>query len=133
MNVLITGASGFVGRTLFANLSAQKKFKVSGSVRASSRISVGDAHVVIGDIDGDTSWQAALQGIDVVVHTAARHLDDRLGNTATQRLGINEVGCAQRLGDLPFIGIDIDRDNACSPGHRSKRSDEYQTYGRKGA
>ena len=34
---------------------------------------MGDAHVVeIGDIDGDTSWQAALQGIDVVVHTAAR-------------------------------------------------------------
>jgi nucleoside-diphosphate-sugar epimerase len=76
MNVLITGASGFVGRTLIANLSAQNKFKVSGSVRASSRMSsrmsAGDAHVVIGNIDGDTSWQAALQGIDVVVHTAAR-------------------------------------------------------------
>jgi len=72
MNVLITGASGFVGRTLIENLSAQNKFKVSGSVRASSQISVDDAYVVIGDIDGDTSWQAALQGIDVVVHTAAR-------------------------------------------------------------
>ena len=72
MNVLITGASGFVGRTLIANLSAQNKFKVSGSVRAFSKFPVGDVHVVIRDIDGDTSWQSALQGIDVVVHAAAR-------------------------------------------------------------
>jgi len=73
MNVLVTGATGFVGRSLIANLSSQDKFKVSGSVRESSGISAGDVHVVeVGDIDGDTSWQAALQGIEVVVHTAAR-------------------------------------------------------------
>ncbi len=73
MNVLITGASGFVGGTLVANLSAQNKFKVFGSVRASSRISADGAHVVeVGDVDGDTGWQAALQGSGVVVQTAAR-------------------------------------------------------------
>ncbi|MDC1287119.1 SDR family oxidoreductase [Gammaproteobacteria bacterium] len=73
MNVLITGASGFVGSALVANLSHLEKFKVSGSVRKSSRISAADARVVeVGDIDGNTSWQAALQGIDVVIHTAAR-------------------------------------------------------------
>ena len=73
MKVLITGATGFVGRALFASLSDQKKFTVTGSVRSSSGKSADDSQFVeVGGINEDTRWQAALQGIDVVVHTAAR-------------------------------------------------------------
>jgi nucleoside-diphosphate-sugar epimerase len=59
MNVLLTRAPVFVGRNLIARLSAQDKFIVSDSVREPSRISAGDAHVVIGDIEGDTTLNKA--------------------------------------------------------------------------
>jgi len=69
--VLITGAGGFVGRTLVPALSAQ-----GWDVREAAR-SRRPGAVVVGDIDGSTDWRAALEGIDAVVHLAARVHDGR--------------------------------------------------------
>ena len=67
-NVLVTGATGFVGRALCAHLAATGH-AVTPAVRRES----GLAHeVVVGDIGSSTDWTMALAGCDAVVHLAAR-------------------------------------------------------------
>ncbi len=69
--VLITGAGGFVGRTLVPALAKQ-----GWDVREAAR-SPRPGAVAVGDIDGTTDWHAALEGCDAVVHLAARVHDGR--------------------------------------------------------
>lgn len=71
--ILVTGATGFVGKALCAELAARGR-----PMRAVSR-KPAPGCFAIGDIDGDTDWTQALQGVTHVVHLAARvHvMDDR--------------------------------------------------------
>ncbi|MEI6150086.1 MAG: SDR family oxidoreductase [bacterium] len=72
--VLVTGASGFIGRALCSRLVACG-VRAAGTVRASStaaRLPPGVKPVVTGTIDPATDWAAALSGVDTVVHLAAR-------------------------------------------------------------
>lgn len=64
--VLVTGATGFIGRALHARLIA-----MGIPVRAASR-QPAPGHTSVGALDGSTDWSAALAGVDVVVHLAAR-------------------------------------------------------------
>lgn len=68
MNLLVTGATGFVGRSLCAE-AAMRGHGVRRAVRAAT-VAAGDR--VVGDIDVRTDWHAALRGVDVVIHLAAR-------------------------------------------------------------
>jgi nucleoside-diphosphate-sugar epimerase len=73
VNVLLTGATGFVGQAIAANLSAGKRFRVCAAVRQESvKLSQGLPLVAVGEIDGSTQWDAALAGNEIVIHTAAR-------------------------------------------------------------
>lgn len=70
-SVLITGASGFVGRSLC------RRFAAAGYtvIAAVNRTPVSDPAVrplAIGDIADVPDWSGHLHGIDVVVHAAAR-------------------------------------------------------------
>jgi UDP-glucose 4-epimerase len=66
--VLLTGASGFVGRHLSPALSRE-----GWAVRHAVRHSLGaENEVVIQPIDSKTDWNRALVGVDAVVHLAAR-------------------------------------------------------------
>ena len=71
MRFLVTGANGFVGEPLCAEL-----FRRGHAVRAASRSahaeSDGFERATIGSIDGVTDWSAALRDLDVVIHLAAR-------------------------------------------------------------
>lgn len=66
--VLVTGASGFVGRHLAPALS-REGWAVRRAVRRSSG---NNEEVVIQSIGPATDWQTALTGVDAVVHLAAR-------------------------------------------------------------
>lgn len=71
-HILVTGANGFVGRTLCDTL-AQSGYLVRGAVRSDRVSSPGIVEkVVVGEIGGATDWTAALDGVDAVIHTAAR-------------------------------------------------------------
>lgn len=70
--ILLTGASGFVGTALLQRL-VREGHKVRACVRQSSAsLPAGVDRVQIADIAAQVDWSAALQGVQVLVHTAAR-------------------------------------------------------------
>ena len=71
MHLLITGATGFVGRALVTE-SGKRGHPVRCAVRTLTSTAAGLDIVAVGTISPDTDWRAALQDIDVVIHLAAR-------------------------------------------------------------
>ncbi|MEM8806298.1 MAG: NAD-dependent epimerase/dehydratase family protein [Cyanobacteria bacterium P01_G01_bin.38] len=71
--VLMTGATGFIGGHLLPALD-QVNWQIVAAVRSEPHqpFRVPIRSVVVGDIDGETDWHTALEGIDTVVHLAAR-------------------------------------------------------------
>jgi len=85
-HILITGANGFIGRNLCVFLKGKGNF-VRGAVRNNARgVSGVDEYIQVGDINESTDWQEALDGVDAVIHLAARvHImNDSAGNPATE-------------------------------------------------
>lgn len=72
-SVLVTGANGFIGSVLCNRLVAEK-WNVSGTVRSAENYLSAQRikNVIIGDVNAITDWGKDLQGIDTVVHLAAR-------------------------------------------------------------
>ena len=73
--MLVTGARGFVGGALVRVLSASG-FEVVATTRGDSGTGPGEnpgiKFVTIGDVTATTVWRETLEGIDAVVHLAAR-------------------------------------------------------------
>lgn len=71
---LITGATGFVGTALCGQL-LQAGFRVRCAGRSAPTAVPGAErmdYVQVGEFHGSTNWSEALQGVDAVVHLAAR-------------------------------------------------------------
>ncbi len=71
LRVLVTGASGLVGRALCLRAVRDGQV-VRGALRRAQPLPTGVEAIEVGDIDGQTDWSSALQGMEVVVHLAAR-------------------------------------------------------------
>jgi len=87
MTMLVTGASGFVGRALTARLLAEGR-----AIRvAARRPGESDAPtVMIGDLAGDVDWSEAVDGVDTVIHLAGRaHIQGREARSASSFLRVN--------------------------------------------
>lgn len=69
-SILVTGAGGFVGRELCAEL-VRRRYSVSAAVRGDA-VGVSHTTVRIADIGPGTDWSVALQDVEVVIHLAAR-------------------------------------------------------------
>ena len=71
--VLVTGSTGFIGRSVVSHLHQNAKTFVVCAVRDSKNSLPSTVKsVCIGGLTAETDWSAALQAVDVVVHTAAR-------------------------------------------------------------
>lgn len=72
-NVLLTGATGFVGRYLWKFLTSTG-YSVTGTTRRSAEDFSVDEHklISIGDLGSAVDWEPVLKGVDCVVHLAAR-------------------------------------------------------------
>lgn len=69
--LLVTGASGFVGRALGVE-AVRRGMAVRGAVRTPVNLPAGVESCNVGGMDGGTDWAEALRGVDVVIHLAAR-------------------------------------------------------------
>ena len=67
MTILVTGATGFLGRAAADHLVSRGRV-----VRTAVRAHHGPGAVAVGDLSADTDWSAALEGVDTFVHCAAR-------------------------------------------------------------
>jgi len=105
--VLVTGAGGFVGRHLVPVLIGEG-WRVRRAVRS---LSGSDDEVLIGSIGPATDWQAALAGVEAVVHLAARvHHPGEEGAAELYR-AVNTEGtlqlarCAAAAGVRRFVHV----------------------------
>ena len=98
MKVLVTGATGFVGRALVERLARESRVSVRAVVRGAVRRESVDlpAHVerVAGELDSAWDWRPALADVTIVVHLAARvHvMRDRASDPLTEYRRVNVAG-----------------------------------------
>jgi nucleoside-diphosphate-sugar epimerase len=71
--ILITGANGFVGKSLLQNLILKKKYFIHLSSRTAQEKTIDQvSYFNVGDIDSKTNWKNALYQVDCVIHCAAK-------------------------------------------------------------
>jgi nucleoside-diphosphate-sugar epimerase len=107
--VLVTGATGFVGKALCKKLF-DDGWPVVGTYRtgySANKLPVGIEKTWIKSIGPGTDWQEALKGIDTVIHLAAQaHV---LGNTSADRIKeyrrVNVAGTIHLAQTAAFMGV----------------------------
>ena len=67
--IALTGATGFIGRHLLADLTA-RGYRVRVLLRRPTALPEGAASAVVGDLTRPINMAAALAGVDAVVHSA---------------------------------------------------------------
>ena len=104
--ILVTGANGFVGQPLCALLQANG-FKVRAAVRAGKSAPPGTESVVIGDIGPETDWTQAVQGVDAVVHLAARvhQMQDSAADPLPLYRAVNCEGAVRLAAQAQAAGV----------------------------
>lgn len=72
MTILVTGATGFIGRSLVEHLLVKDHEVIAGVRTLSNSLPVDVKQTGIGELSAVTDWQQALLDVDVVIHLAAR-------------------------------------------------------------
>lgn len=135
--VLVTGGSGFVGSALIHELNARKGWESVAAVRTlpvPGHSSLTN-YVAVGNIDEQTSWGAALAGVDAVIHTAARvHvMNDQSADPLVEFRRVNVAGtlnlarqaAAAGVKRLVFVSSVKVNGEATLPGHPFKADDAH--------
>jgi nucleoside-diphosphate-sugar epimerase len=107
--ILVTGATGFVGGALVRRLAADVSFNDVVAVvrRKALPLPQRVQQVQVDDLLTTTDWREALQGVDVVVHCAARvHVmqDDATNPLDAYRL-VNVEGTLNLARQAAAIGV----------------------------
>lgn len=71
-HILLTGAGGFIGRSLSREILSRGFILRAAVRRKSGVLPLGYEEIEVGDICADTDWRGALSGIDTVIHAAGR-------------------------------------------------------------
>jgi UDP-glucose 4-epimerase len=132
MKILVTGASGLVGRVLCAELF-RRGYEVQGAVRLALAGVDDFDQKIIPFINGETDWSLALSDMQTVIHLAARvHvMADKAENPLAEFRRINTQGTlnlarqAAAAGVRRFVFVSSVKVNGemTLPGHPFKADD----------
>jgi UDP-glucose 4-epimerase len=120
--IALTGATGFIGRHLLADLTA-RGYRVRVLLRRPTALPEGAASAMVGDLTRPINMAAALSGVDAVVHSAglahamsgAPEDDYRTLNTeATRRLA--EAAARAKVRRFVFLSSIRAQVGASAPG-----------------
>lgn len=139
MKVLVTGANGFVGRIAVPVLVA-----AGHEVRVALRRPLPDpplGSVLVGEIGPDTEWRHALEGMDAVLHLAARvhvmrdRADDEADFMRANAQGTMQLArAAAQAGARRFVFVSSIKVNGEATADRPFRADDVpapcDAYGR---
>ena len=106
MNVLLTGATGFIGSRLARVLSEKTGTDLVCAVRRKKNELPG-RQVVVAGLDCQTDWISALIGQDVVIHVAARAhiLKDEVVDPLSEYRRVNVEGTLKLARQAAEAGI----------------------------
>ncbi|MGA4446369.1 UDP-glucose 4-epimerase family protein [Ectopseudomonas chengduensis] len=104
--IFLTGSTGFVGSALLAELKKLSDCRVVSAVR-SAVSSASDDVVVVGNIDDTTDYSSALNGVDVVVHSAARAhiMRDEVADPLAEYRNVNVEGTLNLAKQAVAAGV----------------------------
>jgi nucleoside-diphosphate-sugar epimerase len=105
-NILLTGASGFVGQAVLGRLLEDKLYKATVALRSADSLNHCTAYVV-GDFSNATDWSAALSNQQVVIHAAARAhiMKDEVADPLTEYRRVNVDGTLNLARQASVAGV----------------------------
>ncbi|MEZ9365517.1 SDR family oxidoreductase [Vibrio sp. F13] len=104
MNILVTGSTGFVGSRV-VELAKKRDWAVIPVVR--KQIEPLTNSLVIPSIDASTDWSGAFEGVDCVVHCAARvhQMNESERGALTAYRDINTLGTLNLAKQAAVAGV----------------------------
>ncbi|RRV88265.1 SDR family oxidoreductase [Stutzerimonas stutzeri] len=104
--ILLTGSTGFVGSVLLSEINSVPEFQFISVVRSAVSPASDDV-VVVGSIDGTTDYSSALNGVDVVVHAAARAhiMRDEVADPLVEYRKVNVEGALNLAKQAVAAGV----------------------------
>lgn len=120
--ILITGATGFVGKNLLLEISKENRVRIF--VRRTSNITPfkgrEEIDIAYGDLDNNEGILEALTGVDVVIHCAVR----TIGRNFIEYYKTNTLGTAHLARAMIQCGVKhivyVSSHAACGPCHEKK-------------
>ena len=106
MNVMITGASGFLGSRLTQAFPSTSSIKLTVTARRPLPVDNGIL-VNVGQIDKFTDWSTALRNQNTIIHTAARThiMNDSAENTLSEYRKVNVDGTLNLARQSAVTGV----------------------------
>src|SRR5262245_10283447 len=101
-SILITGATGFVGRALVAALAPHARLTLG--LRRPLGAIAGIEQAVVGEIGPDTDWRTALVGVETVIHLAA-HVHVAAGASEIEFMRVNRDGTLRLAESAQEAGV----------------------------
>jgi len=107
MNIILTGATGFLGSRLATTLYSKPDLKLTAAVRR--RIKIPVAHIVeVLGLEANSDWSTALANQQVVIHAAARAhiMRDEVSNPLTEYRRVNVDGTLNLARQSAAVGVE---------------------------